>query len=304
MARPTQSQLARKQTVEATPSRPARNQTAASVWLRRMQNRQVVLGLVIIAGLYLVALLAPLLAPHGPNEQILLDRLKPPSWEHPFGTDSFGRDIFSRVIWGARVSLAVSLVATLITVVIGGLVGVVSGFFGGWVDNAMMRVTDVFIAFPLFLLLITVIAIYGSSMFLLVLFLGLAAWPHTARLVRAEVLSLRDRDFVLAARVSGVNNLRLMRVHLLPNVVPILVVAATLRVGIVILTEAGLSYFGLGVPPPAPTWGNIVADGRIYLASAWWITTFPGILIVITVLAYNLLGDGLRNAFDPRRRIR
>ncbi len=255
----------------------------------------------IVLALYLVALLAPLLVPHDPNQQVLLYRLNGPCAEHLFGTDSLGRDILSRAIYGARVSLAVSLVATLITIVIGALVGLVSGYVGGWLDNLMMRVTDVFLAFPIFILLITVVAIYGSSMFLLILFLGLAAWPSTARLVRAEVLSLAEREFVLAARVGGAHNLRIMLVHLLPNLVPILVVAATLRVGIVILVEAGLSYFGLGVSPPTPTWGNMVADGRIYLDSAWWITTFPGVLIVVTVLAYNLLGDGLRDVFDPRR---
>jgi peptide/nickel transport system permease protein len=273
-----------------------------SMWRRFARNRRVVIGLTVITGLYLVALLAPFLAPYDPNAQVLMDRLKPPSAEHLFGTDSLGRDLLSRAIWGARISLVVSLVATLITVAIGALVGLVSGFSGRWVDNVLMRVTDVFLAFPIFILLITVIAIYGSSLSLLILFLGLAAWPSTSRLVRAEVLSLGARDFVLAARVSGASSGRIMLAHMLPNVVPVLVVAATLRVAIVILVEAGLSYFGLGVPPPAPSWGNMVADGRLYLDTAWWITTFPGILVVVTVLAYNLLGDGLRDVFDPRRR--
>ncbi len=279
-----------------------RRPQARSMWRRFVGNRRVVIGLAVVVGLYLVALLAPVLAPYDPNAQVLLDRLEPPSREHLFGTDSLGRDLLSRAIWGARISLIVSLVATLITLAIGACFGLVSGFFGRWVDNLMMRVTDVFLAFPIFILLITVIAIYGSSLSLLILFLGLAAWPSTARLVRAEVLSLNARDFVLAARVSGADSARIMFVHMLPNVVPVLVVAATLRVAIVILVEAGLSYFGLGVPPPAPSWGNMVADGRLYLDSAWWITTFPGILVVVTVLAYNLLGDGLRDVFDPRRR--
>lgn len=283
-------------------SRFERRPRTQSVWRRFVRNRRVVVGLIVVAGLYLVALLAPTLAPYDPNAQVLMDRLKPPSAEYLFGTDSLGRDLLSRAIWGARISLIVSLVATLITVAIGALFGLVSGFFGRWVDNVMMRLTDVFLAFPIFILLITVIAIYGSSLSLLILFLGLAAWPSTARLVRAEVLSLGSRDFVLAARVSGASSARIMAVHMLPNVVPVLVVAATLRVAIVILVEAGLSYFGLGVPPPAPSWGNMVADGRLYLDTAWWITTFPGVLVVVTVLAYNLLGDGLRDVFDPRRR--
>lgn len=294
------------QVAKPVPSLPgiARRGAAQPVWLRFVRNRRVVVGLTVIAGFYLVALFAPFLAPRDPDTQVLLDRLQPPSAEYLFGTDSLGRDLFSRAIWGARISLAVSLVATLITVTIGALLGLVAGFFGRWVDNVVMRVTDVFLSFPIFILLITVIAIYGSGLFLLILFLGLAAWPSTARLVRAEVLSLGGRDFVLAARVSGAGSARIMRVHLLPNVVPVLVVAATLRVAIVILVEAGLSYFGLGVPPPAPSWGNMVAEGRLYLDTAWWITTFPGVLIVVTVLAYNLLGDGLRDVFDPRRHSR
>jgi peptide/nickel transport system permease protein len=260
-----------------------------------------VVGLAVIATLYLIALLAPLLAPADPNEQVLLDRLEPPSVEHPFGTDSLGRDVISRAIWAARVSLGVSLVAMSITVIVGTLVGLTSGFVGGAIDNVVMRLTDVFLAFPIFILLITVVAIYGSSIPLLIAFLGLAAWPQTARVVRAEVLSLREREFIQAAHVTGATHMRIMLVHLLPNVVPVLVVAATLRIATVILVEASLSYFGLGVSPPTPTWGNMAADGRLFLDSAWWITTFPGALVVLTVLAYNLLGDGLRDTFDPRR---
>jgi peptide/nickel transport system permease protein len=266
-----------------------------------MHNPRVAVGLGVLVLLYLVALFAPVLAPHDPDAQVLLERLKPPSLAHLFGTDPLGRDVLSRLIWAGRVSLGVSLMATLITVVVGAMVGLASGFLGGWIDNVIMRGTDIFLAFPIFLLLITVVAIYGSNTVLFVLFLGLAAWPATARLVRAEALSLRERDFVLAARVVGASSPRIMVQHILPNVVPVLVVAATLRVATVILIEAGLSYFGLGVPPPTATWGNMVADGRVVLDVAWWITTFPGGMVVITVLAYNLLGDGLRDVLDPRR---
>jgi peptide/nickel transport system permease protein len=276
----------------------------ASIWRRMLANRRVALGLSVVIALYLVALAAPLLSPSDPNAQVLLDRLKPPSAEHPFGTDSLGRDGLSRAIWATRVSLGVSLVAMLITVGVGAVVGMLAGFRGGAVDNLLMRLTDVFLAFPVFILLITVISIYGSSIKLLILFLGLSAWPLTARTVRAEVLSLKSRDFVEAARVSGATTGRILLHHLLPNVASVLMVAATLRVATVILIEAGLSYFGLGVSPPTPTWGNMVADGRLYLDSAWWITTFPGALVVITVFAYNLLGDGLRDVLDPRRRAR
>lgn len=273
----------------------------APLWRRLLSNRRVALGIAVLLFLYVVAILAPLLAPADPNKQVLLERLRPPSTAHWFGTDSLGRDILSRAIWAARVSLAVSFVAMLITVVVGTIVGGVAGFLGGAADDLLMRFTDVVLAFPLFILLITVVAIYGSSVSLLILFMGLTAWPLTARTVRAEVLSLKKRDFVEAARVSGASNARILLVHILPNVVAVIVVAATLRVASVILIEAGLSYFGLGVPPTTPTWGNMVADGRLFLETAWWITTFPGLLIVITVFAYNLLGEGLRDQLDPRR---
>jgi peptide/nickel transport system permease protein len=255
----------------------------------------------ILLAFYLVALLAPLTAPEDPNRQVLIERLNAPSLDHPMGTDGLGRDILSRAIWGGRVSLSLSVVATLVSIVIGVQVGLVAGWFGGWLDNLLMRIADVFLAFPIFILLITVVAIYGSSVFLLIVFLGLAAWPETARFARAEVLSLRKREFVLAAQVGGARDRRILFVHILPHLIPLLLVAATLRVAIVILVEAALSYFGLGVTPPSPSWGNMVADGRTYLGTAWWITTFPGVLIVVTVLMYNVLGDGLRRALDPPR---
>jgi ABC-type dipeptide/oligopeptide/nickel transport system permease subunit len=281
-----------------------RTRRSTSLGRRLLSNRRVAIGLTVVIAFYLIALAAPLVSPADPNAQVLLERLKAPSLEHPFGTDSLGRDILSRAIWATRISLGVSLVAMLITVGLGSLVGLLAGFRGGIVDNVLMRVTDVFLAFPVFILLITVISIYGSSVTLLILFLGLSAWPLTARTVRAEVLSLKSRDYIEAARVSGATSARILLHHLLPNVASVLVVAATLRVATVILIETGLSYFGLGVSPPTPTWGNMVADGRLYLERAWWITTFPGALVVITVFAYNLLGDGLRDELDPRRRAR
>lgn len=275
-----------------------------SVWWRLAHNRRVIVGGGVLVTLYLIALLAPVVAPDDPNRQVLIERLQGPSEAHVMGTDPLGRDMLSRAIFGARVSLSVSLVATLVSIMIGAQIGLVSGWFGGWTDNLLMRTADVFLAFPIFILLITVVAIYGSSVRLLILFLGLAAWPQTARLARAEVLSLAKREFVLAARVCGASNRRILFLHILPQLVPLLMVAATLRVAVVILVEAALSYFGLGVPPPTPTWGNMVADGRIYLATAWWITTFPGVLIVTTVLMYNVLGDGLRAVVDPPRAAR
>ena len=267
-----------------------------------IRNPRVRVGGVVLIALGLVALLAPVIAPYDPDAQVLLDRLQDPSTTHLWGTDGLGRDMLSRAIWGARVSLAVGVSATAITIVVGSLIGMTAGYAGGWIDNVLMRAADVFIAIPAFLLLITVLTIYGSNLILLLIFLGLVAWPGTARLVRSEVLSLRSRDFVTAAQVVGAAGPRIVLRHLLPNVVPVIVVAATLRVGTLILLEASLSFFGLGVQPPTATWGNMVSDGRGLLDSAWWITTLPGSLIVVTVLAINFIGDGLRDALDPRRR--
>jgi len=232
---------------------------------------------------------------------VLLDRLKGPSGAHLFGTDQLGRDVLSRAIWGARVSLGVGFASVAITTVVGTTIGLVAGYSGRWVDNVLMRFVDVFISIPVFMLLLTVVAIYGSSVGLLVTFIGISAFPGAARIVRAEVLSLMPRDFVLAARVVGASPVRIMALHLVPNLLPVIIVSATLRVGAAILTEAGLSYFGLGVPPPAPTWGGMVADGRTFLDVAWWVSTFPGLALLVVVIATNLVGDGLRDVFDPRR---
>ncbi len=279
-----------------------RTRALVPTWKRLLHNPRVSGGVVVLTAMYLIGILAPLIAPADPNAQILLDRLKPPSFAHPLGTDALGRDILSRAIWATRISLSVSLVAMLMTIGIGVTLGLIAGFKGGFVDNIIMRLTDLLLAFPIFILLITMVAIYGSSIRLLILFLGLAAWPLTARTIRAEVLSLKHRDYIDAARVNGASTARILVRHVLPGVLSIIMVAATLRVATVILVESGLSYFGLGVTPPTPTWGNMAAEGRLYLETAWWITAFPGMLVVITVLAYNLLGDGLRDEFDPRHR--
>ena len=282
---------------------PVAIRTEPSVWSRLIRNPRVVVGGSILLLLVAVAVFAPLIAPFDPNEQVLQDRLHGPSGAHPMGTDGLGRDMLSRAIFGARVSLSVGMSAMLISIGLGTLIGVASGYFRGTVDNILMRATDVLLSIPVFLLLITVLSIYGSSIPLLMFFLGVTAWPGTARLVRSEVLSLGTREFVTAARVIGLTDRRIMFRHILPNVVPLIAVAATLRVAVVVLAEASLSYFGLGVQPPTATWGNMVADGKGVLDVAWWITSFPGILIVITVLAFNFVGDGLRDVFDPRRRV-
>ena len=273
-----------------------------SLWRRLASNRRVVVGSTVVFALAAVGLLAPLVSPADPEAQVLIDRLQAPGLRHLLGTDGLGRDMLSRAIYGARVSLSVGLVAMAISITIGSAMGLVAGYVGGRIDNLLMRIVDVFISIPIFFLLIAVLSIYGSSLQLLIIFLGLSAWPGTARLVRSVVLSLRTTEFVTAAQAVGARGTRIMLRHILPNVAPVIIVSATLRVGAVILQESALSYFGLGVQPPTATWGNMVADGRIVLDVAWWVSTIPGVLIVLTGLAFNFAGDGLRDVLDPRRR--
>jgi len=277
---------------------PARG--GPSEWRRFAVNRRAVAGLVLMLGLGLGALLAPVLSWYDPDQQRLTGVLEPPSARHPMGTDSFGRDVLSRTLWGGRVSQAIGVLSMAVSLLVGVLVGTLAGYCGGWTDSALMRLTELTITFPTLFLLITLVAVFGASLPLLVLAIGLTAWPITARVVRAEVLAQREREFVEAARALGAGGLRLVVRHVLPNVVPVIVVAATLRVAYVILVEAGLSYLGLGVPPPTASWGSMVADGREYLFRAWWVSFFPGLFVFLTVISYNLVGDGLRDAFDPR----
>jgi peptide/nickel transport system permease protein len=269
--------------------------------LRMAGNERVVVGCAVLLAVVLVAIFAGQLAPYEPNAQILTARLGPPSSAHLFGSDQLGRDVLSRVIWGSRVSLGVGFSSVVITIVIGTAIGIAAGYAGGWIDGALMRFVDVFISIPVFMLLLTIVAIYGSNVPLLITFIGVSAFPGAARIVRAEVLSLKPREYITASRVIGSTPWRIMVHHILPNLLPIIIVSATLRVGAAILTEAGLSYFGLGVPPPAPTWGGMVADGRTSLDVAWWVSTFPGVALLVLVIATNLVGDGLRDVFDPRR---
>jgi peptide/nickel transport system permease protein len=261
-------------------------------------------GLAVMIILYVVTLVTPLVAPYDPAAQgdIVLTRNLPPSGEHLMGTDKFGRDIFSRVLYGSRISLTIGFIAVGISVTLGTLVGALAGYFGGFVDTILMRLTDMMLSFPRLVLLIVVIALFSPSIWLVVVVLGLTGWMGTARLVRGEVLSLREREFVQAARALGMGDWRIISRHVIPNTMAPVIVSATLGIGQTILTEASLSFLGLGVQPPTPSWGNMVADGRDALIEAWWIATFPGIAIVLTVIAFNLLGDGLRDALDPRLR--
>jgi peptide/nickel transport system permease protein len=268
------------------------------------RNTLAMAGLVAIVLLYLVALLAPLIAPFDPIAQgdLVRGSYVGPSAENWLGTDQFARDMLSRIIYGARISLAIGFIAVAIAIVLGSLLGAIAGYLGGWLDSVLMRFTDMVMAFPRLVLLIMIIALFDPSITLIILVLGLTQWPGTARLVRGEVLSLREQEYVQAARALGFGPSRIILRHLIPNVLAPVIVAATLGIGNTIVLEAGLSFLGMGVQPPTPSWGTLVADGRQNLIGAWWVATFPGLAIVVTVLAFNLVGDGLRDALDPRLR--
>ena len=287
---------------------PGRETRGISQWAlaRRAfaRNRLAVLGAMAILALYLVALLTPFLAPYDPAAQgsLVLERLTAPSAAHPLGTDHFARDVLSRLLHGARVSLSIGFIAVGISVTIGTLLGAVSGYFGGFLDTVVMRLVDMVISFPQLVLLITIIAVFEPSIFLIIAVLGLTQWTGTTRLVRGEVLTLREREYVQAARALGFSRARIILRHLIPNTLAPVIVAATLGIGNTIVLEAGLSFLGLGVQPPTASWGTMVADGRNNLLGAWWVSTFPGLAIVLTVLSFNLVGDGLRDALDPRLR--
>jgi len=260
------------------------------------------LGGAVVAIMVVAGALAPAIAPYSYSTQSLLQRLQAPSAAHWLGTDGFGRDVLTRVIWGSRVSLEIGLLATGLSLVVGTLVGGTAGYFAGAVDTAIMRVADVFMSVPSLFLILIVIALFGASLLNTALVIGLVTWAHVARVVRSECLSLRARDFVDAARALGASHRRILARHLLVNAVPVIIVQTTLLVGQTILIESGLSYLGLGAQPPLPSWGNMVVEGRQFLASAWWIATFPGLAIFVTVLGFNLFGDGLRDALDPALR--
>lgn len=271
-------------------------------WTRHIANHAgVATGVLVVIAL--VALLAPLLSPYDPIAQPDIIGLKnvAPSLSHPFGTDSFSRDVLSRCMYGARISLSVAALATTIAITLGTLYGAIAGYAGGAVDAVMMRFVDAALAIPRVLLLIAILALWhGLPLWLLIVVLGATGWFGLSRMVRAQVLSLRELDFVAAARAVGASGPRILVRHILPNVLPTIIVAATLGIGHVIILEAGLSYLGLGVQPPSASWGSIIQDGADQIGSAWWISLFPGLLIVTTAIACNALGDALRAAFDPR----
>lgn len=286
---------------EAAAVRPGR-------WRLTALKRVPILPLGLIAVMGFSALFAEFLTPYSPVNISLPDRLRPPFWEaggslaYPLGTDPLGRDLLTRMIYGGRVSLMIGLLGLLVGGGIGATLGLIAGYAGGRVDAFLMRVTDTALSFPIILFAILLVVILGGSILTVVIAVALVLWARFARVVRGETLSLRERDFVALARLAGSSPRRIIVVHLLPNVFNTLMVLLSLQVGWVIIVEASLSFLGAGVPPPTPTWGSMIAEGRDYIASAWWISFFPGLAILVTVLAFNLLGDWLRDALDPTMR--
>ncbi|MGN6378361.1 MAG: ABC transporter permease [Gaiellales bacterium] len=266
------------------------------------ESRLNVAGVAIVALILLLAVFGPLVAPQNPNQINLLAVLQPPSVHHWFGTDNLGRDLFSRVLVGTRISVEVAVIILSLSVAFGTAIGIVSGLVGGLVDEIVMRVTDLFLAFPGFILAAAIAATLGPSLQHTVLALAVVFWPWYTRLIRGQVLSLREREFVLAARVARAGTMWIATRHLARNVLAILIVQVSLDVGYAILATSSLSFLGLGAQPPSPEWGAIIAEGRSYIQTAWWWSTFAGIALALTVLGFNLLGDGLRDWIDPRLR--
>jgi peptide/nickel transport system permease protein len=267
---------------------------------RLLRNRLAAAGGAVILFFFLVSAAPGLFSSHDPNRIDIVEILRPPSAAHPLGTDDLGRDVLSRVVHGARVSLKVGFVAVGIATALGLLVGLLSGFYGGWIDAVLMRFVDMMLCFPTFFLILSVIAFLEPSIWNIMAVIGLTGWMGVARLIRAEFLSLREREFVVAARALGASDVRLMVRHMLPNALAPVMVSATLGVAGAILTESALSFLGLGVQPPTPSWGNILTAGKDNIEIAWWLSFFPGLAILITVMSYNLLGEGIREAIDPR----
>jgi peptide/nickel transport system permease protein len=268
-------------------------------WRRLSRNRMALAGGAIVLCMFVLALLAPLVA-RDPGAIDIARRLQSPSWSYPLGTDDLGRDVLARIFYGARISLLVGFVAVGISTLIGIVLGALAGYYGRWIDALIMRFVDIMLCFPSFFLILAVIAFLEPSIWNIMIIIGLTSWMGVARLVRAEFLSLRERDFVLAARALGARDNRIIFRHILPNAMSPVLVSATLGVAGAILTESALSFLGIGVQPPTPSWGNMLIAGKQTLGTAWWLSAFPGLAILVTVLGYNLLGEGIRDALDPR----
>ena len=278
----------------------ARAQAIWRGWQRLSRNAAAMIGLVILVMLVLAALFAPLLATHDPFAQDLSRRLLPPSGEHWFGTDDLGRDIYSRIVHGSRITLYIAFLAAAIAGPIGLIVGAAAGYLGGWADIVAMRVVDIFLSFPALILALAFVAALGAGIENAIIAISLAAWPPIARLARAETLSIRNSEYIAAARLMGASRLRIIVNHIMPMCVPSVIIRITLNMAGIILTAAGLGFLGLGAQPPMPEWGAMLASGRQFMLTNWWLATMPGLAILIVSLSFNLLGDGLRDVLDPR----
>ncbi len=271
-----------------------------NILIKALSNPLALVGFIIIISAFVLAMLAPLISPYDPDFFNVKEILLSPSATHWMGTDGLGRDVLSRMLYGARISLLVGLVAVGISTAIGIILGAIAGYYRGWVDTVIMRLVDVMLSIPSFFLILAVIAFLTPSIINIMIVIGLTSWMGVTRLVRAEFLSLADREFVMASRTLGAKNARLIFKHLLPNSLTPIIVSSVLGVASAVLLESGLSFLGLGVQAPQASWGNILTDGKEYIQFAWWLSLFPGMAILITVLGYNLLGEGLRDALDPR----
>ena len=279
---------------------PSAAVTAPSAWRRATRSGGLAIGLVLVAAMVLVAVLAPWISPFDPDEQDVIMKLEPPAAGHWFGTDAFGRDVLSRVIWGSRVSLFVGSVATLAGILIGTVVGIVSGYYGGLVDKLITALTDILLSFPQLIMGLILVAMLGPTMFNLILAIAITAIPAFIRVARGSTLAMKERDFVDACRALGFADLRIMFLHVLPNIMDEVVVMGSLWLAAAIRTESTLAFIGLGVPPPTATWGGIIREGFDNLLDAPWLSVFPSLAILIVMIALNLVGDGLRDATDPR----
>ncbi len=275
-------------------------------WVRLKRNKLALFGGFLVIIIIFLAIFADVITVYDPTEQLIWKegakaKLASPSWEHPFGTDLFGRDILTRVIYGTRISLAIALASTIISMIIGVFLGACAGYFGGWVDSIISWLVNVIYSFPFLLFIIAIVAYLPPSMWLTFIAIGCVNWMRYARLIRGQFLSLREKEFVEAARALGANDFAIMFKHLLPNALSPIIVNATLGMGGIIMLEASLTFLGFGTQPPTPSWGNMISEGQRWLSSGqWWWAIFPGIAISLTVLGFNLLGDGLRDALDPR----
>lgn len=276
------------------------------LWRGVRRSPSGLVGLTLMAVFVLTAIAAPLLSPMDPVAIDLANRLGAPTWSwsgpgpHPLGADQLGRDILSRIIWGSRITLIVALTAVILSGMLGVVLGLLAGFLGGWTERVIMRLADVQLSIPLMLFALLIIGALGPSLFNLIIVLALTGWTRFARIVRGETLSLREREFIMSVRAAGATGLRIMMRHILPNVMTAAIVVATLEVARVVILESALSFLGMGLQPPQASWGRMLAEGRNYIASAWWLATFPGVAILLVVLGVNLFGDWLRDHFDPK----